>query len=51
MTYIVDCINTYKCSFLDEVGAHDIQIATLEAANGPVETENIGGNLYCNCAA
>ena len=46
MTYIADCINTYKCLFLDEVGAHDIRIANLEATKGPTETENIGGNVY-----
>ena len=46
MTYIVDCVNTYNCSFSDKVGAHNNRIADLEARNGPAEIENIGGNVY-----
>ena len=38
--------------FLGEVGAHGVRIATLEAAKGPTEIENIRGNVqFCSCEA
>ena len=32
-----------------EIGAHDVRIASLEAAKDPTETANIGGNVHCSC--